>query len=351
MMAASPWDVIIVGQGLAGTTLAWHLQEAGKTVLLLDACQAVTSSRIAAGLITPITGQRMVLSKRYDEYLRVARQFYRRVEQRTGQLFFHDRTALRLLRSDGERSTWAGRSQQLAYRSHLVDPQPHPLADRESVDASGGGFAMKTAQLDVPAFLDASRSLLQWQQMGVDWQQDVTFADDGVRVGDHRARLVVSCEGYGASGNPHFSAVPFNAAKGDILTVRFAAPVPPVTLHGGGIWVAPTSDPEVFLVGSTYAWQVLDTVPDASARAQIESNLKEVLGVPYTVLDHRAAVRPILGQRKPLIGRHPRQDRLGYFNGLGSKGSLLAPWYARAFCDHLANQAPIPPDMDIGSHM
>jgi len=29
-MAEAPWNVIIVGQGLAGTTLAWHLPEAGK---------------------------------------------------------------------------------------------------------------------------------------------------------------------------------------------------------------------------------------------------------------------------------------------------------------------------------
>lgn len=344
------WDVIIVGQGLAGTTLAWHLQEAGQTVLLLDTNEAVTSSRIAAGLVTPITGKRMVLSDQYDEFLRVAGSFYRRIEQQTGHMFFHDRTALRLFRSDGERTHWAGRSQQPAYRSHLVDRQPQPLTDPCIVDAGGGGFAMRSAQLDVAAFLDASRSVLSWQQRAVDWRNDVTFAEDGVRVGDNQARLVVSCEGYGASGNPHFSAVPFNAAKGDILTVRFAGPVPPVTLHGG-VWVAPTRDPEVFRVGSTYSWQTLDTVPDASARSQIEAKLKKIVRVPYTVLDHRAAVRPILGQRRPLIGRHPRQDRLGYFNGLGSKGSLLAPWYARILSDHLAHQAPIPPDMDIRSHM
>ena len=58
-MAEAPWDVIIVGQGLAGTTLAWHLREAGQRVLVIDACEPVTSSKIAAGLITPITGQRV----------------------------------------------------------------------------------------------------------------------------------------------------------------------------------------------------------------------------------------------------------------------------------------------------
>ncbi|NOU04706.1 MAG: NAD(P)-binding protein, partial [Hyphomicrobiaceae bacterium] len=43
------WDTIIVGQGLAGTTLAWRLVDAGQRVLMFDPAEAVTSSKIAAG--------------------------------------------------------------------------------------------------------------------------------------------------------------------------------------------------------------------------------------------------------------------------------------------------------------
>lgn len=350
MISGETWDVIIVGQGLAGTTLAWHLQEAGQKVLLLDACKVVTSSKIAAGLVTPITGQRMALSNRYDEFLSVARPFYRRTEQHTRRVFFHDRTAQRLLKSDTEHANWAKRSKQSAYQSYLVNPQPDPLTDPAIADASGGGFAMHSAQLDVAAYLDASRSVLHWKRMALDWKNDVTFGSDGVCVGTHLARLIVSCEGFAATRNPHFSTVPFKAAKGDILTVRFHRPVPPVCVHRG-VWLAPTPDPEVFLVGSTYDWEALDQVPEASARSQIECKLKEFIRVPYTVLDHRAAVRPIIRESRPLIGCHPKQDRLGYFNGLGSKGSLLAPWYARCLSDHLVSQTPIPDDMNIQSHM
>lgn len=350
LMSGERWDVIIIGQGLAGTTLAWHLQEAGQKVLLLDACEAVTSSKIAAGLVTPITGKRMALSHQFDDFLSVAKPFYRRIEQHTGRTFFHDRTARRLFQFDAERANWAARSQQSAYQPHLLDPQPDQLIDPEIADASGGGFAMHTAQLDVATFLDASRSVLHWKQMALDWKSDVTFGSDGVSVGTHMAHQIVSCEGFAARRNPYFSSVSFNAAKGDILTVRFHRPVPPIVVHRG-VWLAPTPDPEIFFVGSTYDWAALDQVPEASARSQIESKLKEFMAVPYTVIDHRAAVRPIIRESRPLIGRHPKEDRLGYFNGLGSKGSLLAPWYARCLCDHLTNQSPIPHDMDIQSHM
>lgn len=349
-MSGEQWDAIIVGQGLAGTTLAWHLQEAGQKVLLLDACKAVTSSKIAAGLITPITGQRMVLSNQYDEFLSVALPFYQRIEQRTNRAFFHKRTALRLFKSDAERANWAVRAEQAVYQSHLTTPQLDPLTAPDIADASGGGFAMNTSQLDVAAYLDASRSVLHWEQLALDWKNDVKFNSDCVSVGPHLARLVVSCEGFAATRNPHFSTLSFNAAKGDILTVRFHQPIPPVSIHRG-VWLAPTADPQVFRVGSTYNWESLDEVPEASARSQIECKLNEFIKVPYTVLEHSAAVRPIICKSNPLIGRHLTKDRLGYFNGLGSKGSLLAPWYARCLSDHLVRDAPIPHDMDIRSYV
>lgn len=343
------WDIIIVGQGIAGTTLAWNMQTAGQRVLLIDACEPVTSSKIAAGLMTPITGKRLVLSLRCDEFLPIARTFYRSIEERTGRKFLHDRTALRFFSSDLERELWAERSQDPAYQSHLHNPQPTPLLDPELGDASGGGFAMNAAQLDVAGYLEASRAVLTWEPMTLDWERDVTFGADSVSVQGHRTRRLISCEGYAATRNPYFSWVPFKAAKGDILMVRFHQPVPPNSLHRG-IWIAPTLQPDVFRVGSTYEWEKLDQEPDASARAKIERRLKAFIHVPYTVLDHQAAVRPIINESKALVGLHPEHEQLGYFNGLGSKGSLHAPWYAQCLTEFLLQQTPLPAGCDVQQH-
>ena len=348
-MAETPWDAIIVGQGLAGTTLAWHLVEAGRRVLVIDAGEPVTSSKIAAGLVTPITGKRLYLSWRCDEFLPVARSFYPRIERRTGQTFFHDRIALRLFRSDKERQTWLKRSVQPEYQTHQLDPQPSPLIDPALADAGHGGFAMHAAQLDVAAYLDASRQALDCEEMTVDWRHDVTFDGDGVSIQQYRARHVIACEGFAATRNPYFAEVPFNPAKGDILTVRFNRPLPPQTIHRG-IWIAPTSEPDVFRVGSTYDRTNFDLVPSAAALSEIEGKLRDFLRVPYTVLDHKAAVRPIIDGSRALVGLHPDQHQLGFFNGLGSKGSLHGPWYADCFTNFLLHGSPLPEDMDVRKH-
>ena len=185
----------------------------------------------------------------------------------------------------------------------------------------------------------------------LDWQRDVTLSADAVTVLGHRAKLVISCEGFVATRNPYFSWVPFRSAKGDVLTIRVerpgSKPLPPVALHRG-IWVAPTADPDLFRVGATYDWQTLDDVPSPAGRLEIEDKLKAFFRVPYTVIDHQAAVRPIMHESKARIGLHPELPRLGYFNGLGSKGSLHAPWFAMRFANFLVKGTPLPADVDVG---
>jgi glycine oxidase len=212
------------------------------------------------------------------------------------------------------------------------------------------------AQLDVAAYLAASRTAFAagaaYLPMALDWQRDVTFGLDVIGVGELRTRYLISCEGYAASRNPLFSWVPFNAAKGEILTVRFEralADQQRLCLHRG-VWLAPTNDRQVFRVGSTYDLATLDQRPTAAARAEIERKLREFVHVPYAVLDHQAAVRPIIQLSQAMIGLHPRHRGLGYFNGLGSKGSLHAPWFAQRFADHLTGGVSLPPDLDVRKH-
>ena len=349
-MGGASWDVIVVGQGLAGTTLAWCLQEAGQRVLVLDASEPATSSSIAAGLITPVAGQRLVKDPRYEEFLSAARSLYRTVEERTACRFFHDRTSLRLFMSAEERSRWSKRRKNPDYLSLVVDPQPESLIDPELCDAGHGGVALRAAQLDVAAFLAASRSALQVETVKLDWAEDVEFNTDIVKAGSHEARFLISCEGHQAAQNPYFPDVPFKSVKGDILTLKFHRPLPALNIHRD-IWIAQTENADVFKVGATYDRSSLDLEPDPSARDWIEERLKAFVHAPYSVIDHQSAVRPVLQVDKVLVGLRPDTARLGFFNGLGSKGALQAPWFAERLTRFLTDRTPLSGDMNIANHV
>ena len=72
-------------RGLAGTALGWALHERGAPFVIVDPNEKQTCSRIAAGLVTPITGKRVKPSWRVDELLPVALEHYRKVEKLLGR--------------------------------------------------------------------------------------------------------------------------------------------------------------------------------------------------------------------------------------------------------------------------
>jgi hypothetical protein len=162
-IGVTEFDEIIIGQGLAGTTLAWHLLGRGRRVLVIDRAQVGTSSRLAAGLITPITGQRLTVSWRCREFLEQALSFYRQIESRTSTSFLHADGALRFWQNDREQQVFARRLQEEPEFASLVDE----LSDMpDGVAADRGGFAMPTAaRLNVPLFLDVSRA--EFQRLGL----------------------------------------------------------------------------------------------------------------------------------------------------------------------------------------
>jgi glycine oxidase len=157
----------------------------------------------------------------------------------------------------------------------------------------------------------------------------------------------ILCHGYTPTPHPAFAAVPFRPAKGEILTVRIPGLNESRALNRGGFWVAPTIAPDVYRVGATYSWDELDCIPTPEGRAELEERLRELVKVPFEVIDHHAAVRPIVAGQKPRLGLHPVNPRLGFFNGLSSKGSLLAPFFAEQFAAFLCGEGAIEDEVDV----
>jgi glycine/D-amino acid oxidase-like deaminating enzyme len=75
--------------------------------------------------------------------------------------------------------------------------------------------------------------------------------------------------------------------------------------------------------------------------------LQLTIKAPFTIVDHLAALRPATLERRPFIGLHPVHTAVGIFNGMGTKGCSLAPWFARQMVDLLLNNVPVQPDADV----
>lgn len=349
------YDYAILGQGLAGTLLAWHLHWRGRRVVLLDRDAPVTASKIAAGLLNPITGQRPGLSWRLEEFLPAAEGFYRSVEGILGERILHSLPMVRLLQDAEAVRRWCRIAGMPAVRRHLSDPQPEPLVDPERVHPGAGGFEISSSHvLDVPRFLQESRRVLEVRRAEIDVAGAVIPGADSVRIRMNAhtlvARRLVFCQGPDARrGNPWFDWVPFRCAKGEILEVNCPALCGEQRVLNGAAWLAPVPGgvPGTFRAGSTYAHDDLTPLPTNAGRAAIEARLRTLLKGAFEVTGHVAAIRPIIHRSRALIGMHPSQPRIGFFNGLGSKGSLNGPCIAGKFAAFLEEGVPVEDAFDL----
>ncbi len=337
-------QVIIVGQGFAGTAVAWTLASRGIDFVIVDSGNTQTSSRIAAGLVTPITGMRAVKTWEWDKAWNRAQCFYPEIERRTNTQFWNVQSSLRLFDSEEERTRIVSRWPNYP---ELVSCYKQGSLDQKTFDQSYGGMTMNVAaRLDGLTYLEASReAFLQrnaYHHRSLDLKNDIEIDKESIAIPalNIRARKLLFCQGYSSESNPWFSNLPLVPAQGDILTVDIPNFFEARTIHRK-IWITPlrnnpTEDPTSrYLIGSTYRWHPLDGLPSLVAKEEILSKLSSCLNCSYEVVDHRSAVRPTSYDQKPLMGSSLIDPRVWILNGLGAKGTLMAPWCAEQLVDAL----------------
>src|SRR5690348_7533394 len=72
-------DYIIIGQGISGTWLSYFLKKEGKSCIVIDNNDPSSASRIAAGIINPVTGRRHVTVWMAEEILSFCWQYYNEI--------------------------------------------------------------------------------------------------------------------------------------------------------------------------------------------------------------------------------------------------------------------------------
>jgi glycine/D-amino acid oxidase-like deaminating enzyme len=302
----------IVGQGLAGTCLGLELLKREVPFRIIDPGEG-GSSRVAAGLINPLTGKRFQPSWMIEDFHPAALDFYHEIEQRLGEQLWHPLPVMRLASSEKE---WMKISAKLELpeTQAWLDPEskaPTPPGFAEHVVLKGGGW------LDTRRFLEVTRD--HFERQGV----LEVGTDEGQPITEER----ILCEG--AQGLVRNQLGKHRCAKGEILTVLADWPEDHIKIGAGG-WLIPIGNGR-FRIGSTYEWEQLDGLPTTRGMERISEIISKLGGPEYKIVDHVAGIRPILRRSQPLIGKTPEGH--WFFNALGSKGTLYAPKMSKILAD------------------
>jgi len=335
--------------------LAWALLDLGATVRVVDPDDLVTSSKVAAGLLTPVTGIRWSLTKGYADQLPEAYAFYRRRERELGVKVLHPRHSVRLFHSDEASKRWASRQGE-ALTQRFIHRQcgPGRLVNTQVYRDPRGGIEMKHASyLDTAGYLAASRAALIGRGIWATGKVsvvDLTLDSSGVTWEGQRCGTIVFCQGWEAAQHPWFDWVPFRSARGTIVSLQADLGGERRVVNNGA-WVLPRHD-GVIRAGATYDVRFDPAQPQVvppTDITQLNQKLAAALAVPFAITASQSAVRPIIDRQRVLIGRHPGRERVAFFNGLGSKGSVRAPHYAQLLSRHLTKGEPLPADCDLSS--
>ena len=333
----SALPVLIIGQGLAGTVLAHQLLHANLPFQIWDSPTShFNSSVAAAGIFNPITGRKLEETWLANELFNYLFPFYQQLEEDLSDSFFHPMPLFRPF-ANVEMKKW------LLDRKNQIDNLFLNWTD-EGVWISQSGWldVVKFLKLSKKHFLDKGIYQLKEYQYEM-----ASFVKDGnfVQLGAESFSQVVFCEGFHCHHyNPYFGHLNFLPAKGELLRFKNSQLSQNHILNKNG-FILPIKEGE-FKVGATYRWDDLSALPHPNALVDLEKKLHQFQINEFETIELICGVRPATQDRRPFVGFHPTLP-VSIFNGFGSKGVSLTPYFAKEWLDEFQNKNMINEEASI----
>lgn len=345
-MRKNNYDVLIVGQGIAGTVLAHNLTQHGKSILIIDDPKLSASSRISGGMYNPVVFKRLTKSWMVDELIDVLIPFYNEVEKNVGMKLLFPKEIVKIFSEEQERVLWEKKINEEVGKYLL--PSSDEIIKEFGTNKFGHGTVTGAGYVNVQQLLAFSVKYFEMKGMYLHERFEhskLKLENDGVLYKEHAAKRIIFCEGYRCKENPYFNWIPFKFAKGELLMVKmdgyhFDRPV------NKGVFIGPAGH-ELYGVGSTFNWKDINDDISEEGKNELLIKLKKATGIEAEVVEHKAGVRPSIIDRRPVLGMHPEHKHLAIFNGMGSKGVMLAPYFAEHLYQHLFEGRELNREVDI----
>jgi glycine oxidase len=342
---ADPRKFLVIGAGLSGLSVAIQLLRKGASVTLLDN-QENHSSIVAAGMINPIVFRRMTKGWRVDEFTPYLQEFYTSIEAETNSNFFRSIQIRRMFSSEYERGLWLKKQDQEGFDAYLTPLEESDDKYDRAINLFGSGRVRNSYAVIADKFIAASKQLIREHEHGailhatfsMDQIDQTTF--NGTKYDDF-----IFCEGYLGIHNPLFADTNLEATKGETLIIR-STTLPEEESLNRKCFNLPMGEHR-FKIGSTIEWNNSTTHVTEEARSEILEKLSFLIDESVEVLEQEAGVRPTTKDRRPIIGTHHVHSRYHIFNGLGTKGYLLAPLLSHEFACHIMDGTELDPEVRL----
>ncbi len=318
---------LIIGAGLAGTTLAHELLKARQQVTLVDKGENHATA-IAAGMVNPMVFRRMNKSWRLDEFMNDAVPFYKELGLKFNKQLYYPITIRRMFSSLQEREFWEKRQVLEEYNDYLTYISEEDNNYSKATNEFGSGRLQQAFWVDAIAYYEGNREFFRAQNALLDEEFDLSQFDSsaGIYKGNEYDNVIFCC-GYLNKYIPFFAEAPVEQTKGQTVTIE-STDLPEDESLNRKCFVLPLGN-QIFRIGATYEWNDESLTTTETSKQLLLEHLSVLGDFPLKILDQSVGVRPTVLDRRPIMGQHPELNKLFIFNGLGTKGYLMAPTLAK----------------------
>lgn len=337
--------ILIVGGGLAGTTLAQQLLAKKQQITLLDSGEN-HSTGIAAGIINPMVFRRMNKSWRVDDFLQDALKYYSNLERDLKIKLVRPLNMRRLFSSIQEKEFWEKRQFEKEYEQYLKIQTEGDLNYSLAKNEFGSGRVKQAFWIDAKTYY--SSQIQYFKDREVLLKETFSLPDFDPERGEYKGVLynkVVFCCGSNNSEIPYFKSIPIEKTKGQTITVHCPKLSEKESLNRKS-YVLPLGENK-FRIGATYEWENDTLNSTEEAKELLLKNFSIISDFPLKVIDQTAGIRPTVLDRRPVLGQHKTHKKLFIFNGLGAKGYLMAPTLAKEMTNFLIGKGFISKEISV----
>jgi len=338
-------DYIIVGQGIAGSLLAYELIKRGKKILIFNKETENTSSLKAGGLYNPITGKTFVKTWRADDLFLNLEKYYNEIENNINTKFLHQIPIYRPFVNVEAINLWDSRIGDPIYEPYIKEIIRDQIGIPNINDTYGGIILNHSGYIDLRKLILELRAFFiqkeSYLPSAFDHHQ-LQLVKEKVRYKKYFASKIIFCEGP-LSDNPFWKDLPFKYVRGETIDVELD--FNSQFIINQGVFIIPKNG--FFTVGSTYDHNILSFEPHEKGIEELIQKLKKIYKGKINIIQKRAGVRPATFDRKPFIGFHEIHKNLAIFNGFGTKGVSLVPYFAQKFADKLEGKSDLDKEVNI----
>jgi glycine/D-amino acid oxidase-like deaminating enzyme len=328
-------DFLVVGQGISGTWLSYFLEKEGVDHVVVDDGYTGSASRLAGGLINPVTGRHKVKTWMADELLPFCWENYQNMGQLVKETVIEQKDIIECFSTTEATQLFARRVQENPMYLSSVDPTSPTAACFQNVAGYGRIHPAYLVKLDL--LLRKWRERLQQKNRLLEKRFDASLLQQtstGFQWENLQCNYIIFCEGIGLQQRLPSTAIPFAPTKGEALIVSIPD-LPTQAIYKNKLTLLPLPEKGHWWVGSSVEWAFENALPSHTFKTQTLQALTQWLQIPFALVEQRSALRLGTMERRPLVGMDLTKPNMGYLNAMGTKGCSLAPFFAKQLVRHI----------------